>query len=394
MKKLLVYATLEDLKPIGGPSGTLHNLIDLFQSSKSIEIIDFLKTKKIIPDQSDSFFKINRALKMIINPFLFLNQYFPLLTYFELVLFRGDNRISPYELVHFHSTFDMFKNRRLLTNKTVILQSHSPIPSHHEFFDGKNFKIYRRIIQFFFRVCDKYSFSRADKIIFPVVEAMDGYRKFPFLKSILETSSDKILFVRTGILDPLPQNIYANNESSNTITFGFLGRHIEVKGYDTFVDVFSQIIDKNNGKVLVGGRPNKKIHFPQSSNWKELGFIDKVEFFRLIDIIVVPNRETYFDLVVLEALAMGKVIVLSLTGGNKHFLKYKELINDSIFFYEYEEELYTIASSLCQIDSNTIKIRGLKNRELYLKFFTARRMYESYMEIVNCILNENKSNHL
>lgn len=47
------------------------------------------------------------------------------------------------------------------------------------------------------------------------------------------------------------------------------------------------------------------------------------------DIFVLPNRETYFDLIMLEALSLGTIVVASNTGGNKHF------VNDKgVFLYD------------------------------------------------------------
>ncbi len=387
-KKVLIYATLEDLKPKGGPSGYLHNLIDYFSSGKSNEInIEFLKNQdKRLSDYSNVNLNITKLVfsnKLIRRYLKLVNIYIPFYTYIKMRFSIGDSRISPYEFIHFHSTREMYQNRKILKDKYIILQSHSPVPIHQEMYDGTNFRLYRKILQFFFRVCDTYSFSRADKIIFPVPEAMEAYEKCRPLKSILNNSIHKVSFLPTGILDLMPDDNNTNElfEIKDFIVFGYLGRHIEVKGYDIFVRVFSSLIN-NKLSVVVGGNKNKRIPNPQKSEWIELGFVNKVEFFRRIDILVVPNRETYFDLVVLEALSMGKVIILSLTGGNKYFLKFSELINKSIYFYETESELERIVTTICSLSIDSIRNLGLKNRELYLNFFTSKILYESYLELL------------
>jgi glycosyltransferase involved in cell wall biosynthesis len=393
-KKVLVYATLEDLKPTGGPSGYLYNLIDYFRLGKSNEInIEFLKKQdeKINDYIGVKLYqkRISYFNNLIIKPLKLINQFLPFLTYTKIIFSKGDRRISSYEVIHFHSTFEMYQNRKLLKKKYIILQSHSPVPAHQEMFDGTNFRLYRKILQFFFRVCDTYSFSRADTIIFPVLDAMEAYKKCRPLAVILNKKVEKISYLPTGILDLMPVNFdtYELFEKKDPIVFGFLGRHIEIKGYDIFVRVFSKFIN-NNLLVVVGGDINKRIPFPQRVEWKEFGFIDKVKFFNKITILVVPNRETYFDLVVLEALSMGKVLILSSTGGNKYFLKFGELINKSIYFYETESELKRIVTTICSLSIDSIKQLGLKNRALYLTFFTSKVLYESYLELLETALKD------
>lgn len=43
-----------------------------------------------------------------------------------------------------------------------------------------------------------------------------------------------------------------------------------------------------------------------------------------VDVFVLPNRQTYYDLILLEVMRAGKPVLLTTTGGNKHFLGYKD----------------------------------------------------------------------
>ena len=51
--------------------------------------------------------------------------------------------------------------------------------------------------------------------------------------------------------------------------------------------------------------------------WIKLGWADPAEVFRAADVFCLPNRQTYYDLVLLEALSSGSFVVASATGGNK-----------------------------------------------------------------------------
>lgn len=68
--------------------------------------------------------------------------------------------------------------------------------------------------------------------------------------------------------------------------------------------------------------------------WIELGFIyNTQELLSQSDLYILPNRETYFDLVVLEILRSSTNLLLSNTGGNKYFqLLDKNDTNGIVFF--------------------------------------------------------------
>ena len=68
----------------------------------------------------------------------------------------------------------------------------------------------------------------------------------------------------------------------------------------------------------------------KNDHWIEVGWTnDPHSLMAAADIFVLPNRETYFDLIMLEALSLGTIVVASNTGGNKHF------VNDKgVFLYD------------------------------------------------------------
>lgn len=60
----------------------------------------------------------------------------------------------------------------------------------------------------------------------------------------------------------------------------------------------------------------------KDSRWKEVGWTnDSQSIIAASDVFVLPNRETYFDIIMLEVLSCGKIVIASRTGGNKYFEK-------------------------------------------------------------------------
>jgi glycosyltransferase involved in cell wall biosynthesis len=57
--------------------------------------------------------------------------------------------------------------------------------------------------------------------------------------------------------------------------------------------------------------------------WIQTGWtLEPQDFLNAANLVVVPNRETYFDLNVLQALALGKPVLLSQAGGNNFFRRF------------------------------------------------------------------------
>ena len=58
----------------------------------------------------------------------------------------------------------------------------------------------------------------------------------------------------------------------------------------------------------------------KTDHWIEVGWTnDPHSLIAASDVFVLPNHETYFDLILLEVLSLGVPVVMSRTGGNKFF---------------------------------------------------------------------------
>ena len=126
----------------------------------------------------------------------------------------------------------------------------------------------------------------------------------------------------------------------------------------------------------------------QNPRWIELGWINYGnEVIANSDVFVLPNKETYFDLVALEVMRQGTPILMTKTGGNKYFLKYGE--ENGFFFYSYgdineaKEKLYHIIDLKRTGD---LKTKACNIRKTFEKNFTIANFVERYYELMETLL--------
>src|SRR5439155_13376320 len=98
------------------------------------------------------------------------------------------------------------------------------------------------------------------------------------------------------------------------------------------------------------------------------------------DVNIVPNRETYFDLNIIEAMSFAKSIILTETGGNR-FLK-KNTNSGGLFFIESAnaDELAEKIEHCYQLKEQ-LATMGEENKIAYQQYFTAELFYKHYIEL-------------
>lgn len=161
MTRLLVFWQKRNLKPTGGPAGYNYELkVGLDNQNKNIEI-DYLDKPANIKKTSNRFTALFRK---IISHYTLLRPY-------------PKDFINPnnYDVIHFHTTLDLYKARNLLKGYKgkVVLTSHSPQLLSTEISERVS-PVIRAIMYFSYKhmiVMDKFAFNSADYIIFPCEEA-------------------------------------------------------------------------------------------------------------------------------------------------------------------------------------------------------------------------------
>ncbi|WP_195972270.1 glycosyltransferase family 4 protein [Clostridium thermobutyricum] len=389
--KILIYKDVNEIKPVGGPNGYIYNLkyeIDK-QNINKYEFIEKKsnhKYKKIynkLPIQLKKLYRENRILKNSIK-----------------ILDNSEKTsnidFNKYSIIHFHSTFDLYKVKDSLKgyNGKILLTSHCPKPEHLEIIEdriskksyNKNNNIYDNLYKI-----DEFSFFRADYIIFPCKEAEEPYlnrwNKYEYIKN---KNKDKYKYLLSGIIKAKVKkskkeilDIYKIPENAKIISY--VGRHNETKGYDILKKIGEKILDKyDNIYFLIAGEESP-IKGLEHERWIEVGWTkDPHSIINASDIFVLPNKETYFDLIMLEVISLGKFILASNTGGNKHFKAYEE---SGILLYDGLGDAIEKLDNLIR-DSENTKEKGKINSLLFEKNFSSKIFFQNYDKLIDELIKD------
>ena len=385
MKKVLIYFPENKLEPKGGPSGYLYELKNGMQCLKDDSIkISFLpavpnriEDNKVIRDKVPSFFR----------------EYRRIIRYSNLHNKKNNNEIiKNYDLIHFHYTEDLYFNREVLRDYSgkVVLTSHTPCAPFVEKLNRLTERDQRRYPQVTesLKAIDEYSFNRADYVIFPCPEAEEPYyHTWSEYKDI--RSAEKYKYLLTGIAQ------CSANESKEHIrkTYGipanafvvcYVGRHNKIKGYETLKEIAKEVIDENTYFLIAGNEtPLKRLNDP---HWIEVGWTnDPHSIINAADVFILPNEETYFDLIMLEVLSLGVPIIASYTGGNKYFMHYN---SESICLFKSKREAISIINMFKSNSPEYLKKLGSINKSIFADDFTNLVFAKKYVNIIKEILNE------
>ena len=388
--KELIYLDENALSPAGGPLGVGYYIFEEAKKASDKEIY-FLKSDNTIKareaQQKKILYKFPRLTK-IVRSIRHIREYRKMLYSPENV----ENKFEGFDIVHFHSTSDMYKQRKNLENfkgKTV-LTSHSPIPLAQELHAACATKFEKRFFEkriSDFQQMDKWSFMNADYIIFPCPDAEEPYfNNWTDYKTIKEKKRDCYRYVLTGIspkqASVSKEDIYRKyGISNNDFVIVYVGRHNEVKGYGNLKKLGENLLNTDrNMKFLIAGKESPLTRL-NNSNWIEIGFTkDPYSVIAAGDIFVLPNKETYFDLVFIEVLSLGKIVVASRTGGNKF---YEEVGVKGVFLYDSLEEAEEIIKNIKNMSLEERHVLEKANKDFYEKNLTGKVFYENYKKTID-----------
>lgn len=234
------------------------------------------------------------------------------------------------------------------------------------------------------RGVEEMAFRKADIWVFPSREAMEPYGAT--IPGFQAWSQDKdIRFVATGATSlhtPLSKEAAkAKFGLSGRRVLGYLGRHNEVKGYDLLCEAGTAILEEREDvAVLVAGKLDG-LPPPKHPRWIELGWFDRpAELLVACDLFVLPNRMTYFDIALIEALSMGVPVLASATGGN---ISMHAMTGGALKLFDggSAAALKREATHLLD-DPSTAAELGRKARASYLEHFTPEVFARAYVELV------------
>lgn len=388
MGKLLIYMNVSDLKPVGGPAGYLYNLYNQLEKFENHEI-EFIKEVTVKSRFYKYYEKLPGNIKKVYQSIIRRKNCRDLVS--ERNRYSTID-FSKYDMIHFHSTKDMYNVKDSLSNYRgkVILTSHTPKPAFLEYkediLSGADRNALGEIVNKLVDI-DIYAFNRADYIVFPCHEAEEPYyNNWSIYNDIHLNNKHKYKYLLTGIQQCNPRlnrkevcEIYKIPEDAFIVSF--VGRHNKTKGYDSLKLIGEELLkQKKNVYFLIAGQesPLKGL---DNDRWIEVGWTnDPHSLISASDIFVLPNKETYFDLVMLEALSLGVPVLASKTGGNRYFNKYDDT---GIFLYEgIEEAVQKLLFLSGETEDKLNQLRN-KNKILFNQNFTAEIFTNNYIHLIN-----------
>lgn len=383
--KELIYCEKNKLSPVGGPYGYLYNLYCGLQmiSNNEIYFLNNNARDKSNRKQKPNYNKFTSTIKKRIWPYYFIMS---LLFGFG----KSKEKLDNYNVVHYHTTVDLYKCRRSLKKYKgyILLTSHSPEAWHleaSELVKKLHMPFKKSIIKKIEKI-DEYAFENCNFVVFPCREAMEPYlHTWRYFADHYDEIIKKAKFILTGINKPskiIPENL--DISFNNKFKVCFVGRHNEIKGYDILLNAAKILNRQEDIQFIIAGREGPIYHSSDLKNWKELGWTNNpLGVIKSCDIFVLPNRETYFDIVLLEALSIPTVVLISDSGGNKYFKKFD---SNAITYFE-TGNAHDLANKICQLkeQKKTFDSRREEASDIFEANFTSKVFADNYLNLIRSI---------
>lgn len=388
-KRILIFMREDLLEPAGGPAAVCY-YYNIEQNKRNENIFDFLECEgnnKALHEKEEWLEKLPGFIKVfydivknIVKTKILLSGIYPV----------DKINFGIYDIVHFHDALSLYLYKYQLEGYKgkVILQSHTPQPQRQELIANlpKYVKYFIPNLNKKYEKIDRFAFERADFIVFPCPDAEEPYvNNWPYYKTIQENRKDSYRYLLTGIPTCIPKR---NKETvrkelgiiETDFMVSYVGRHNEVKGYNSLKRIGEKILNQHDDLWVVCAGKEEPLTRLEHPRWVEIGWTkDAYSYISAADVFVLSNKETYFDIVMLEILSLGQVVIASRTGGNKYFEK---MTCDGVLLYDTEEEAVELLNRVKQMTPEERTVLGQKNKAFYEKNLTVSAMYDSYIELL------------
>lgn len=400
-RKILIWDLNINLKNAGGPAGYLFNIREYLRQNEYECNILFLKDLLGIKNVDSSFHSRFPRLMKWIDKYDILSIKSLYLVLRKALLwgrerkFSYDINLNDFDIIHFHKSESIVQYQSILKDYSglIVLTTHSPEPisSEESRIGGDKYKFLSNLICKRILEKEMKAWSIADYLMFPVKEALEPYMKCGEMREYYLSNKNKFVYCATSILDrSIPLSLKFERKNYNipedALLIVFVGRHSIIKGYDQLQKLALEIFKKRKDVYFVIAGLETPIKRIEHQQWIELGWINYAdELINKADLFVLPNKETYFDIVALEVLRAGTLLMLSNTGGNR-FLKTlcKENLS-GLFFYEYgdiEKQIQIINYIIDCKHNGSINKLSMSNRCLYDSYFSMKDFIIRYTNLM------------
>lgn len=315
------------LRPGGGPAGYAYNLIDAFKAHERSSPVryEFIGTASNARTQLSSISPLSPQRRFASLGRKLLSNRAELLArrlHFDVSSSARRRRetVARNDVLILHGCqpqtvlVDFAKRRGML----IIYMPHSPTPAAHETLATHADSGLKGALPSFQSKLDEEArlIERADCVVFPCPEAAEPYvEEFPQLGGM------DVRFLLSGVPEP-PSSLLNSRPPGEPKRALFVGRYVSQKGFDLY-DAAAALLPRS--EILfqsMGAGPLRPRH-AHDLGWQARPW----EHIRRADVIVIPNRVAYYDLLPLECAALAKPLILTPVGGN---LAQARLLPDSI----------------------------------------------------------------
>lgn len=223
-------------------------------------------------------------------------------------------KLPRYKYLYFHDLYSFNDVAHLIKkDQVVIFQCHSPeLPSTEEQALGAKGKKLKAI-----QVLEKKIFKRANILILPNKGCLSIY------ESVIKKDHN-FFYVPTGVM-PIKVSFKYPIVQDNYVNILYIGRRNSIKGFDILISEFKKAIKtRKDLRLFIIGGGETIVH----ENIYDIGFSSNVyEWINSVDFVISPNKKSYFDLNILESIALGTPLLMTTTEGHEYFKNKKGIIS-------------------------------------------------------------------
>lgn len=386
VNNIIFYTNTIDIRS-GGPSGYIANLREgLGTENNSVCFIT----------PSEKYYRFAYIFSKFVTKIIFLSKYRRIIRkrlFSSLLHLHLGFLLHKYSFktIICHSVWDVpFVRDYIKKNEPdalLMLMSHTPEPPSSEVWTTMKPKEKQIWPWEKLQALEYEAFESADILIFPSKEAMEPYlSSLDYFETLIQNKA--VYFIPTGVTAiPLLQSTDELRKTYHIQTpyvISYIGRHNKIKGYDILQAIARDILeDRKDVTFLIAGKPSTAFPPLQHPRWIEIGYEHPSKILSVSDLFILPNRQTYFDLVLLEVLSTGVPILASNTGGNKSVYRQTNAIK---LFSTPEECKSYIYEFLSLPTSKKAEIRK-KGIDAYTKYYTPPYFVRNYLSLIQQILD-------
>ena len=334
----MIWTKNFSLRNMGGPMGYCYN-IKSYLDEHPCEEIDFYPKSQCGKNAGND----NESKSIRLKIKMYIRELFTKIKFIDFILTlnslyikhfplneKDKSLLEKYDFVHVHCVNEILQSFYNFNNQKtkIILTTHTPEPLIDELAGRFGMQSLLKLFPFvrnFFIKKEIEAYKKADLVMFPVPEAKEPYMsRSSYYRDFFRLIEPKIFYVPTALnkLEIQPENKHSldkYNIPSDALKICYVGRHNEVKGYRMLKQIAVQTWKKIPKAYFIIGGKEEPLKGLNDSRWIELGWVNTSEILKEVDVFILPNKETYFDIILLEVLRQGVPIVISKTGGNKLF---------------------------------------------------------------------------